>query len=399
VLFHPPGRTADGEGFWVFSRHADVLAAADHPAFSGQGGGGRAGGGTHLDDLKTGVHAGALLPMMDDPRHDLISRLVGPSAGRRAVERILDELRRYAGALVDRLAGQPVVDLPSDLTGPFAIELMALVLGVPEPGRARLVGWLDAVVGIVGRRSGVADEPTQRINLEIYQFCKQLLAAKRAEPGDDLTTVLATGEIDAAAGEALGEGPLTEYEREINFLLFLQTGSEQPRNCLAGGLLALAERPDQWRALRADRSLLPGAVEEMLRWTPGNPYNRRTATGDVEFAGARIRAGDKVTLWWASANRDEAVFAEPSTFDIRRDPNPHLSFGYGVHRCLGERLARVAMGVLLDALLDRVEQIELAGPVRWSPSNKHTVMVSLPARLVPGPTVPAHPTATQIGAR
>jgi cytochrome P450 len=363
----------------VLSRHADIVAAATDPAFSSQGGGGRIDGGTHIDDMKTGVYAGALLPMMDNPRHELISRLVGPSVGRRAVERIVGDLRRRAEALIDGALERPECDVPSELTGPFAIEAMALVLGIPEADRAQLVSWLDTVVGLVDRRSGVADEQARQVSQEIYRYCRALLAAKRANPADDLSSTIACGEIAQEAGE----GPLTDHEREINYLLFLQTGSEQPRNALAGGLAAFAEHPAQWRALRADRSLIPGAVEEMLRWTPGNPYNRRTATRDVEFAGPHIRAGEKVTLWWASANRDEAVFAEPSAFDVRRSPNPHLSFGYGGHRCLGERLARIEMQVFLEVLLDRVGEIQPAGPAVWSPSNKHTVMVGMAARLVP----------------
>ena len=377
VLLHPPGHTVDGEDFWVLTRHADIVAAAADPRFSSQTGGDRLGGGTHLDDL-TAVHVGALLPMMDDPRHELIARLVGPAVAHRVVAALEPQLRTTAQDLVEAALARPVCDVPTALTGPFAVETMALVLGVPVADRPRLASWLDAVVGIVGRRSGVVDEAAQQTNMEIYRYSRELMAAKRASPGDDLTSVIVTGEI----AEEAGKGPLTDHEREINFLLFLQTGCEQPRNTLAGGLLAFAEHPEQWRALRADRSLLPGAVEEMLRWTPPNPYNRRTATCDVDFGGAQIRAGDKVTLWWASGNRDETVFADPSAFDIRRDPNPHLSFGAGPHRCLGDHLARLEMRVLLEALLDRVADIQPAGAPRWSPSNKHTVAVDLPVHLI-----------------
>jgi cytochrome P450 len=160
-------------------------------------------------------------------------------------------------------------------------------------------------------------------------------------------------------------------------------GSEPSRNAMAAGLLALAKDPDQWQALRADRSLLPGAIEEILRWTAPTPYNRRTATQDVSFGDARVLAGQKVTLWWASANRDEAVFTDPDRFDIRRDPNPHLAFGRGSHGCLGERLARMEIGVLLTELADRVAEIRLAGPVDWARSNKHTVVLHSPVELLP----------------
>lgn len=379
VLWHPPGQSADGEGFWVLSRHDDIMRAAADPLLSSQGGGGRMGGGTHLDDLAMGVHAGALLPMMDDPRHELISQLVGPAVGRRVVTALEDEFRRCAAAVVDAAVARGRCDFANDVSGPFAIQTMALVLGIPRQDWAQLGGWLDAVVGIVGRRSGKTDEAVRTTNLAIYGYCKHLLGAKRADPADDLTSVIACGEIRNDRGEP----PLTAYEREVNFLLFLQTGSEQPRNTLAGGIVALAERPDLWRQLRADRSLLPGAVEEMLRWAPPNPYNRRTATRQMRFGDVHIQTGDKVTLWWASANRDETVFPEPATFDIWRMPNPHMAFGYGSHSCLGDRLARLQIRLLLDALLDRVKEIRVTGPVRWSPSNKHAVMVDLPVELLP----------------
>ena len=143
-------------------------------------------------------------------------------------------------------------------------------------------------------------------------------------------------------------------------------------------MLALLQHPDQLAALRADRSLLDGAVEEILRWTTPDPYNRRTATRDVVVGDQRIAAGEKVTLWWASANRDDAVFVDPFAFDIRRDPNPHLAFGHGTHFCLGARLARIEIAVVLDEVLDRLDDLALAGDVEWVRSNKHTGIRHMP---------------------
>jgi len=190
--------------------------------------------------------------------------------------------------------------------------------------------------------------------------------------------VVARGDL----AEGHGEQPLSEYEREAFFCLLLMAGSEPPRNTMAGGLLALAQHPEQWQALRSDRSLLPGAIEELLRWTSPTPYNRRTATRPLRFRDTEIAAGEKVTFWWASANRDESVFADPETFDIRRTPNPHLAFGDGMHSCLGTQLARIELRLLLEELLDRVSEIRLTGPVEWAPSNKHTVTLHLPVELV-----------------
>ena len=146
--------------------------------------------------------------------------------------------------------------------------------------------------------------------------------------------------------------------------------------------MALIEHPEQWQALERDRSLVPGAVEEVLRWASSTPYNRRTATLDIEIRGQRLRAGDKVVLWWASANRDEDVFEDPFRFDIRRSPNPHLAFGHGSHFCLGANLARLEIRLVLDAILDRFAAIELAGPMEWTRSNKHTGVRHMPVRLL-----------------
>lgn len=165
------------------------------------------------------------------------------------------------------------------------------------------------------------------------------------------------------------------------FNLLIAAGSETTRNSIAGGVLVLSERPDAWSILAADRSMLPQAVEEILRWASSTTYNRRTATRDTEFAGHNIAAGDKVTLWWASANRDEAVFADPFRFDIRRSPNPHVAFGHGNHFCLGAALARMEIRLVLDALLDRFSDVELTGVVEWTRSNKHTGIRHMPVRL------------------
>ncbi|MCZ7417351.1 MULTISPECIES: cytochrome P450 [unclassified Streptomyces] len=376
VLWHPPGQTADGEGFWVLSGYADLKEAAEDPVFSSQGGGGREGGGTHIDDLKAGVHAGVLINMIDDPRHELIKTLVGPPVARRAVEARLPELRAVAERYVEQAVRKGTADFQPDVSAPYAIECIARVLGVPEADLPQLIEWGQAVSGFDDRASGKVNENSAKVQYAIYEYGQSLIARKRAEPHttDDLMSVMAREDIP-------GDTPLSEYEREAFFNLLLLAGSEPARNTMAAGVLALAEHPEQWEALRADRSLLPGAIEEMLRWSSPTPYNRRTATRDTVFRDAEIKAGEKVTFWWASANRDASVFAEPTTFDIRRSPNPHLAFGHGTHSCLGEQLARTEIRLLLEALLERVREIRISGPVEWAPSNKHTVTLRMPVEL------------------
>jgi cytochrome P450 len=380
VLYHPPCQTADGEGFWVLTRHADIAAAATDPeTFSARGGGGRAAGGSHLDDMPFGVLAGVILPMMDNPRHHLLKHLLTPAVTGQALRELEPELRRHAAALVDAALERGACDFASDIAEPYAYESMAILLGIAPQERAEVAGWAHVSTGLINRRTGLPDDESRRTWQATVLFAKHLMAVKRARPAHDLGTALATGQLPPDAGEA----PLTDHERETNALLLLLTGAEQPRNTIAGGVAGLAAHPRQWEALRADRSLVPGAVEEMLRWAPPNPYNRRTATRDVRLGGVEIAAGEKVTLWWPSANRDETAFPDPGRFDVRRSPNPHMTFGYGNHYCLGNEVARLQIRVLLEALLDRVAAPRPAGPISYQPSNKHTIVLDMPVELDP----------------
>ncbi|GHD45651.1 cytochrome P450 [Streptomyces galbus] len=380
VLFHPGARTADGDGFWVLTGHADIVAAAASPDFSAQGGGGRAGGGSHLDDLPVGVHAGVLFAMMDNPRHDLIRRLLRPAVTGEVAQGLAAPLREIAADLLhDALADGGRVDFMKDLSEPYALRAVSLLLGAPRADWDRLADWGRRNLGFTNRLTGTPDAGSAETFQAMSAYFKELLDHKRDTPAQDLASVLALGALE----EGHGEAPMTDQERDANATLILITGFEQPRNTIAGGVLALAQHPDQWQALRKDRSLLPRAIEEILRWVPPNPYNRRTATRDVELHGHHIKAGDKVTFWWPSANRDEEAFDHASVFDISRSHNPHLSFGTGTHFCLGEQVARLEIQLFLEALLDTVAEVRLTGPVVHAPNNKHTVILDMPVELVP----------------
>ncbi|MYS24423.1 Cytochrome P450 [Streptomyces sp. DvalAA-14] len=381
VFYHPAALTDDGEGFWVLSRHEDIAHAANRPdLFSAQGGGGRKAGGSHLDDMPFGVLAGVIMPMLDNPRHHLMRHLLTPSVTGAAVAALEGDMRAFAASLVDKaLAGGGAVDLASDVCEPYAFGNLAVLLGVPPADRAKIAEWAHDSVGFFERRSGLPSARSKETFLATTGYAHELLLLKQAQPEQDLGSALATGTIPTDAGEP----PLTDHEREMNLLLLLLTGAEQPRNTIAGGLLALARHPEQWQALRADRSLVGSAVEEMLRWVPPNPYNRRTATRDVTVGRTLIRAGEKVTLWWPSANRDEEVFPRADRFDITRRENPHMTFGHGNHYCLGGEVARLEVRLLLEELLDRVAEIQVTGDITYQPSNKHTIVLDLPVRLVP----------------
>jgi cytochrome P450 len=366
VWFHPPtAHTPGGEGFWVLSRYAEVAAAAqDASTFSSESGGARSGGGTLLEDLPSGFAAGVLLNMMDDPRHRRIRRLVTPSVGARALAGVEPELRARTAAIVDAAAARGECDFLVAVAAELPLQAIARLLGVPQEDRHRLFAWANATLDYEGRELGEQSDATRTAAGEMAAYGAALIAEKRRRPADDILTAVAHGTVDGA--------PLTELEVLMFFHLLIAAGSETTRNSIALGVAALVEHPAAWRALEADPSLLPTAVEEILRWTSTTPYNRRTATRDLALRDQSIRAGDKVTLWWASANRDEDVFVDPFRFDVRRTPNPHLAFGDGTHFCLGASLARLEIRVVLDALLARCAGIELRGPIEWTRSNKHT---------------------------
>jgi len=377
VWFHPPtAHTPGGEGFWVLSRYADIVnAAADAATYSSETGGDREAGGTTLEDMAREWAIGVLLNMMDDPRHGKFRRLLTPTVAPRALAAIEEDLRGRATRVVDAALAKADCDFLVDVAAELPLQAVAQLVGVPQEDRHQLLNWANVTLDYEDREVGEATAHTQQASAEMFAYGTTLLELKLREPADDLLSVVSHGLID-------GE-PLTDMEQHMFFSLIIAAGSETTRNSIAVGMLALTERPDALDELRDERSLVPNAVEEILRWASSTPYNRRTATRDVEIGGQQIMAGDKVTLWWASANRDESVFSDPYSFDIARNPNPHLAFGRGTHFCLGAALARMEIRVVLDALLDKVGQVSLTGPVEYVRSNKHAGVRHMPVHLAP----------------
>ena len=375
VWWHPPTEHTPGEeGFWVVSRYADVVAAGANTAvFSSDGTTAREGGGTLLEDLPGGLAPGTMLNMTDPPRHTAFRRLFHPSVAPRVIAGIEDDLRARADRIVADAVEAGEGDFLVEVAAELPLQAVAQLLGVPQEDRHQLLAWANATLDYSDRDLGQASERSRTAAAEMYAYGSELLERKRSEPGEDLLSVAATATIEDA--------PLSAMEQQMVFSLLVAAGSETTRNAIAGGMLALAERPEVWQRLGADRSLLGPAIEEILRWTSPTPYDRRTALVDTEIAGTAIQQGEKVTLWWASANRDAAVFAAPDSFDVGRTPNPHVAFGRGAHFCLGAGLARMEMRVILEALLDRVGSFAVADPVERVRSNKHTGIRHLPMRL------------------
>jgi cytochrome P450 len=378
VWWHPPtAHTPGGEGFWVLSRYADIVAAsADSATFSSETGGDRVGGGTTLEDMPMEFAVGALLNMMDDPRHAQFRRLLTPSTTPRALRAIEEDLHRRAIDIVDAAIAKGECDFLIDVSAELPLQAVADLAGVPQSDRHELMNWANVTLDYEGRELGEVNERVAQAQAQMFTYGTNLLVHKRSEPpAADLLSIVTHALIN--------DEPLSENEQRLFLSLIVAAGSETTRNSIAIAMSAFSERPQTWERLRDNRELLPVAVEEMLRWASTTPYNRRTATRDTEMHGQRIRAGDKVSLWWASANRDDAVFADPYVFDIERNPNPHLAFGRGVHFCLGASLARMEMRVMFDVLLDRVESVTLTGPIEYVRSNKHSGVRHMPVTINP----------------
>jgi cytochrome P450 len=392
VWWHEPTAHTPGEvGFWVVSGHAEALrVASDAATFSSEGVTGASGGGTLIEDLPSGFATGVLLNMMDDPRHQRIRRLVTPAVAPRALASLEGELRARAAVIVDTVVARGRCDFLVDVALELPLQAIAMLMGVPDSDRHDLVHWSNATLTYDDRALGTSSPRSQHAAAAMTAYAGELVAARRAHGGDDIVATVAQATVEGADGR---QAPLSDLELLMFFNLLIAAGSETTRNAIALGTAALIEHPDQWALLRRDPTVVPSAVEEILRWSSPTLYNRRTATRPVEVGASSIGAGDKVTVWWASANFDETVFADPWRFDVRRTPNPHLAFGHRSHFCLGANLARLEIRIVLEELLTRVEEIALDGHIERFRTNKHAGVKHMPvtmhARHVQGATVRA----------
>jgi cytochrome P450 len=371
VYWHEPtGNTPDGEGFWSVATYAENLEVLRDPAtYSSVTGGGRPYGGTLLQDLAI---AGQVLNMMDDPRHSQIRRLVSSGLTPRMIRLVEDDLRSRARRLLDEVVPGEPFDFLVDIAAELPMQMICILLGVPEAERHWLFEAIEPQFDFGGSRKAsisqlAVSETEAEAGSRMYAYGQQLIASKRANPTDDMLSVVANATVDDANAPAL-----SDLELYLFFSLLFSAGAETTRNAVAGGLLALAEHPQQLQALRGNLDKLPTAVEEMVRWTSPSPSKRRTATRDTTLGGQPVQAGQKVQIWEGSANRDPLVFHNADQFDIERKPNPHLGFGQGVHYCLGANLARLELRVLYEELLSRFSSVRVVQPVEWTRSNRHT---------------------------
>jgi cytochrome P450 len=373
-----------GSGFWSLTRHDHVVAVhKDWRTFSSEI------GGTEIEELEPdALLARRTMLETDPPRHTKLRQLVNPTFSRVAVATYAEHAHQLVRDVLRQALATRECDGVYDVARELPIRMITGLLGVPDEDAPQLFHWADQIVynadpDYSPAISDQVDTDPYRllpfrspVSLKVLDYVQRLAAARRGVESGDVLTVLTNALVD-------GE-PLTEREQGTFFLLLLIAGNETTRHSLSHALLAFAEHPDQLERLRTHPELLDPAVEEVLRWTSPQLHFRRTATVDTEIGGVPIAAGDKVVTWYLAANFDPEVFPDPHQFDLGRSPNRHVTFGGGgPHLCLGQWMARLEVRAFLEALIDQVERVELAGEPRRVRSNFINGLKSLPLTLVP----------------
>ena len=310
---------------------------------------------------------------MDPPMHTRYRLLVNKGFTPRMVSKLEVQMRELTARIIDVVAAKGECDFVTEVAAELPLQVIADIMGVPQEDRHKVFDWSNRMIGSEDPEYQVAADAPQQAAMELFTYAHQLADEKRVNPHDDIISVLNQVEINGDR--------LSELELDMFFLLLSVAGNETTRNLISHGMRALIEHPEQMQKLREDRSLMPSAVDEMLRWGTPVMHFRRTATRDTEIGGQPIKENDKVVIWYISANRDESVFTDPYTFDITRSPNEHVAFGGGgPHFCLGSNLARLEIRVMFDAVLDRLDDIELTDEPKRLRSNFINGLKHLPIR-------------------
>ena len=357
VWFHP--RSGEVEGFWCIVKHADLVQLShDHGHFSSSV------GGITLHDMREEdlQLQRQMMLQMDPPDHTRMRLLVNKGFTPRMIRRLEEHIREVTTAIVDDIGARGECDFVVDVAAELPLQVIAEMMGVPDADRGKIFDWSNRLIGSEDTEYNVSRDDAIGAGTEMFMYSTELAAEKRKQPADDIISALLQAEVDGHT--------LSDTEFNLFFQLLAVAGNETTRNLISHGMLALIEHPDQRQKLMSDRSLLPGAIEEMLRFASPVMYMRRTATSDFELRDQTIHAGDKVALWYVAANRDEEVFEDPHHFDVTRDTADYVAFGGGgPHFCLGANLAKLEIRVMFEALLERLPDIELAGPPQRLRSN------------------------------
>ena len=379
-----------GKGFWAITKYDDIETISKLPhilSSDGKHGGitlptpemianrrnltrAEVEGPAELADFE----GGRSMISMDPPEHNKHRRQVAPGFTPQRLDALIARIRDRADVLLDEVGkmGSAESDFVADVAAELPIQMLAELFDVPQADRYKLFEWSNVMIGGDDPEINVSREQTMGAFMELAAYAMQLYEARKAEPRTDLISMLVNTEVD-------GE-PMSVADYLSAFVLLVVAGNETTRNSISGGLLALCQHPEQRHKLLDDPGLIPNAVDEIIRWVHPVIYMRRTALQDYALRDVTIRAGDKVAMWYMSANRDEEKWADPFTFDVSREGPRHLSFGYGQHLCLGWRLAEIQLRILLEGVLARYPTLQVTGPVTRMRTNFLNSIKTMPVR-------------------
>jgi cytochrome P450 len=361
------------KGFWSVTRADDVHAVSrDWETYSSE-----RGGVVVIDEVFPLELAQAMFIGMDPPKHDRLKALFQAGFTPKRIAAHEDEIRKIVTGVLDRLEGRESCDLVTEVAQPAVSRVIGSFMGIPEEDDAAWAELMNMALAAndpdYSPSVGDVEETIQQAIQQVFTRCNAMIAERRENPTDDLTSVLVHAEVEGQR--------LEEHEIVMGFFLLVAAGNDSTKATYSSAMRALMENPDQRRLLVEDPSLIPGAVEEALRMFPAFAHFRRTATKDVELGGQQIKEGDKVVMWYASSNRDETRFEDPDRFDVLRNPD-HQAFGAGGrHFCLGTALARLELKILLEETLARYPAMEIAGRPTYVESGFLNQLKTLPVRL------------------
>jgi cholest-4-en-3-one 26-monooxygenase len=373
VYWHANGGDPAWPGFWAVTRHADVGYVSRHPEIFSSSRRLVLFGETPESEIEM---QRLMMLNMDPPQHTRQRGFVNRGFTPRMINSLAKHIREICDTLIDEVIPRGEADFVTDIAAPLPLQVICELVGAPPEDRGWIFDLSNKLVGYDDPEFRHDPDEGMAAAAEIYTYADGLAARRRDQPADDIVTKLLQPD---EAGEVLSTS-----EFDLFFLLLTVAGSETTRNAAAGGMLALFEHPGQWQRLLADRDLIRTAAEEIVRWVSPVNLFRRTAACDTELGGQPIAEGDKVVVFYASANRDESVFVEPQTFDVGRDPNPHVGFGGGgPHFCLGRHLAALELRVLLTTVAERMPDIRLDGEASRLRSNFLNGIKHMPVRFTP----------------
>ncbi len=358
----------NGRGYYAITKYDDIVNISKNPkTFSSYH-------GTNIEEYPPEALDAVRMLMvnMDPPQHNKFRKLASVAFTPRVVKALEPHIRERTQKILQEVQEKRDVDIVANMAGELPLQVICDLGGVPQADRHLIFNWSNRLIGFDDPEFQTSFEDGTMAAAEVWQYANQLAEDRKGKTGDDFVTLLVNAEVDG--------NRLTEMEFDAFFLMLMVAGNETTRNLISGGLLALLENPAEQARLVKDPSLVPSAVEEMLRWVTPVMYFRRTTTTDVEIRGTKIKQGEKVVMYYPSANRDEDVFTDPYKFDVGRTPNEHLAFGTGQHFCLGASLARLEIRIMFEELLKRLPKFELTGKARRLRSNFINGYKEIPAR-------------------